>query len=268
MELARLTKLANFCPGPQVGIVHRTNPTYVEIPEQTFSRHHTLKNDGMESFAFVIVCSMQSGSNDGYVGAIDSPHHVRNLVKVLELLCILLHGGRWRPVDEFPKEVFFFMATQNSDIAIWLDDRPIMYKSAMHCMELPEANLVIDTTIFTCTGMARRMFVSRLCKSGARLLHKYSNVETSIRMRPLNSLELNEPNKFWSKKPGLCKPRLWAHSRRCRLPLHSLNPCNASVMQHSCCQCHKKLQFHPWPYTPTYWTMTTERWIKVWDSVY
>ena len=64
---------------------------------------------------------------------------------------------------------FFFMAPQNSETACWLDERPIRYKSAMHCMELPEANLEIDTATFTWTGMAKRMFVSRLCKSGARI---------------------------------------------------------------------------------------------------
>ena len=53
--------------------------------------------------------------------------------------------------------------------------------------------------------------------------HKYSKVETSIRMRPLNSLALNEPNRFWSKNFGLCNPRSWAHKRRCCLPLDNLN---------------------------------------------
>ena len=133
------------------------------------------------------------------------------------------------------------MARQNWKTASWLNDRPIMYKSAMHCMKLPVANLEIDTTIFTWTGMAKRMFVSRLCKSGAIVLHKYSKVETFIHMCPLNSLALNEPNTFWSRNPGWCNPRSWAHRRRCCLPLHSLNPCSASVIQPSCCECYRKI---------------------------
>ena len=132
------------------------------------------------------------------------------------------------------------MAPQSSETTRWLENRPILYKSAMHYMELPVANLEIDTAIFIWTGMARRNLVSCLCKSGARVLHKYSKVDTSIRMRPLNSLSLNDPNSNWSKKPGLCNPRSWAHKHRCCLPLHNLNPCNASVKQPNCCQCYNK----------------------------
>ena len=61
------------------------------------------------------------------------------------------------------------------------------------------------------------------CTSTLYAKHKYSKVETSIRMRPLNSLALNEPNRFWSKNFGLCNPRSWAHKRRCCLPLDNLN---------------------------------------------
>jgi hypothetical protein len=71
------------------------------------------------------------------------------------------------------------MAPQNWEIASWSEDRPIMYKSAMHYMKLPVANLEIDTTTFTWTVMAKRMLVSCLCKLDARVLHKYSKVETS-----------------------------------------------------------------------------------------
>ena len=88
--------------------------------------------------------------------------------------------------------------------------------------------------------MAKRNLVSCLCKSSARVVHKYSKVETSIRMRPLNSLALNEPNRFWSKNLGLCNPRSWAHKRRCCLPLHNFNPCTASVKP-ICWQCHSKI---------------------------
>ena len=131
-----------------------------------------------------------------------------------------------------------FMAPQNWDTASWLVKRPILYKSAMLYMELPVANLDIDTTTLTWTGMANRMFVSCLCNNGARILHKYSKIETSIRIRPLNSLALNDPSKFWSKKPGWCIPLSWAHNRRGHLPWSRMNPCSARVMQQSCCQCH------------------------------
>ena len=124
------------------------------------------------------------------------------------------------------------------EIASWLEDKPILYKSVMHYIKLPVANMEIDTTTITRTGMAKRNLVSCLCKSGPRVLHKYSKVKMSIRMRPLNSLSLNDPNRIWSKNHGLCNPRSWAHKRRCCLPLHSLNPCNASVKQPNCCQCH------------------------------
>ena len=136
---------------------------------------------------------------------------------------------------------FFFIAPQNWKTATWLEDSPIRYKSAMHCIELPVANLEIDTTTFTSTGMAKRMLVSCLFKSSARIPHKYSKVETSIRIRPLNSLALKLPNKFWSKNPGLCNPRSWAHKRLSCLPLRSLRPWSTSVKQPNCCQCHNKI---------------------------
>ena len=227
-ELASLVVLADSGPSPHVGIVHRTRPAYVEIPKQTFGWHHALQNDWMKSFAVVVIWSMQSGCNDGYVRAIHCPHHIGNLVQVLELMCISFHSGRRGPVDEFTEQIFF-MAPQNWKTASWLEDMPILYKLAMHCMELSVANLEIDTTTFTWIGIAKRNLVSRLCKCGARILHKYSKVESSIRMRPLNSLALNEPNRFWSKNPGLCNPRSWAHKHRCCLPLHNFKPCHASV---------------------------------------
>ena len=103
----------------------------------------------------------------------------------------------------------------------------------MHCIELPVANFKIETTTFTWTWMAKRMLVSCLCKSDARVLHKYSKVETFIRIRSLNSLALKLPNKFWSKNPGLCNPRSWAHKRRWCLPLRSLKSWSASVNKHA-----------------------------------
>lgn len=108
-------------------------------------------------------------------------------------------------------------------------------------MELPMANLDIDTATFTWTGMVPRMFVSCLCKSGVRVLHKYSKVDTSILMRPLNSLALNKPSKIWSKNPGWCSPLSWAHSLRSRLPCRRLNPYSAIAMLHICCQFQTKI---------------------------
>lgn len=66
----------------------------------------------------------------------------------------------------------------------------------MPLIELLVANLEIKTTTFTMIGMAKHMLVSHLCKSGARVLHKYSKVATFIHIRSLNSLALNNPNKF------------------------------------------------------------------------
>ena len=99
----------------------------------------------------------------------------------------------------------------------------------------------MDTTTFTWTGMANCMLVSCQCKSGARVVQKYSNVETSIRMRLLNSLALNEPIRFSSKKPGWCNPLSCAHNRRGRLSWTSFISTCANVMKHSCCQCHRKM---------------------------
>ena len=131
-----------------------------------------------------------------------------------------------------------FIAIQNWETASWLEERPIRYKSAMACIELPVANLEIATATLTWTGMAIRSRVSYLCKSGARVLHKFSNVERSILIRPLNSRALNEPKRFWSKKPGRNKPLSWAHSRLWPLPFITLNPCIAKVMYHIFCKYH------------------------------
>lgn len=109
----------------------------------------------------------------------------------------------------------------------------------MHCIELLVANLEISTSTFTWTGMVKCNVVSCLYKSSARVVHKYSQVKTSIRMRPLNSLALNEPKKLWSKNPDLCNPRSWAHKRHCCFPLHNFNPCTASVKP-ICWACHNK----------------------------
>ena len=151
--------------------------------------------------------------------------------------CISIHSGTGRPVDDFLEQIFL-MARQIWETTDWLDDRPILYKSAMHCIEFHVASLEIDTTTFTWIRMATCMSVSCVRKSGARVLHKYSKVEMFIRMRPLNSLTLNEPNKVWLKNLGRCNPRSWAHRRRGRLPLYSLNPWSASVMKPNCCHCH------------------------------
>ena len=111
-------------------------------------------------------------------------------------------------------------------------------------MELPVANLEINTTTLIWIGMVDCIFVSCFYKKHARMEHKYSNVEMSIRMRPLNPLALNDSSKFWSKKLGYHNPLSWAHSHRGRLPCTRLNTCTASVMQQSCCQCHTEIT--PW----------------------
>lgn len=59
--------------------------------------------------------------------------------------------------------------------------------------------------------------------------HMYSNVETSIRMQPLNSLALNEPSKFRSKNSGPRNHLSYAHRCRGRLPCTRMNPCTATA---------------------------------------
>ena len=123
----------------------------------------------------------------------------------------------------------------------WLVERPILYKSAMFCIELHVANLEIVTATFTWIGIGDRMFVPCFCIDGANIEHKYSNVEMFICMRDLNSLALNEPRRFRSKNSGYPIPLLWAHIRLSR-PAHTrLNPSAATVTQHICCQCHKHI---------------------------
>ena len=123
--------------------------------------------------------------------------------------CKFVHQSGRRHLMNF-LSIIIFMEVLNWETASWLVERPILYKYAMLCMELPVANLEIDTATLIWTGMVDRIFVSCLCKKRARVEHKYSNVETSIRMRPLNSLALNDPSKFWSKKPGCRNPLSWA----------------------------------------------------------
>jgi hypothetical protein len=55
----------------------------------------------MEPFAVVIIGFMQPRRNDGYVGPINRPYDIRNLVEVMELLCEYLHNVRKMPSDEF-----------------------------------------------------------------------------------------------------------------------------------------------------------------------
>ena len=104
-----------------------------------------------------------------------------------------------------------FIVVVNWETAAWLVERPILYKFAMFCIELHVANLDMDTSTFTWTGTANRKCVFFLVGADARVVYKYSNVDTSMRIRPLN-----DPNKFWSKKPGRCNPLLWAHKLRGR----------------------------------------------------
>ena len=122
-----------------------------------------------------------------------------------------------------------FTAALNWKTASWLVDRPILYKSAILCIELHVASLDMNTATFTWTGTASRMFVSFLCMAGASVLHKYSNVNTSMRIRPLNSRVLNEPKRFWSKNPGRCKPLSWAHKHLGRGARCVMYLCNATA---------------------------------------
>ena len=99
-------------------------------------------------------------------------------------------------------------------------------------------NLEMATVTFTRTCTADHMLVSCLCNEGERVEHKNSNVETSIRIRPLNSLALNKPSKFRSKNPGCPSSLLWAHKRRGLLTRPTVNFCNIIDMNAICCQCH------------------------------
>jgi hypothetical protein len=117
-------------------------------------------------------------------------------------------------------------------------DKPILYKSAMLCIKLHVVYLGMKTATFTWTGTGDRMLVSCLSMTDARVKYKNSNVETSIRIRPLNTLALNDPSKFRSKKPGCCNPLSWAHKRWGLLARASTKPCTAIDMQHICCQYH------------------------------
>lgn len=107
-----------------------------------------------------------------------------------------------------------FTASVNCETGNCLVYKPILYESAMFCMDLHVANLGMTTATFTWTGIADRMLVSCLCIEGARVEPKNSNVETSIRIRPLSSLALNDLSKFRSKKPGCYNPISWADKPR------------------------------------------------------
>ena len=137
-----------------------------------------------------------------------------------------------------------FMAPLNWETATWLVEKPILYKWAMLCIKLLVANLHMDTVTFTWTGTANRMFVSYLVMKGARVLHKYSNVDTSMRIRPLNSLALNDLNKFWSKKPGWWNSLSRTHTLRGRDARSHWQPCIANTRQHNWCHCH--ISIFPW----------------------
>ena len=86
------------------------------------------------------------------------------------------------------------------------------------------------------TGTAKRMLVSCLCMAGASVDYKNSNVETSIRIRPLNSLALNEPSKFQSKNPGSNNPLSCAHKRRGLFVRVAISPDTLIHTEHICSQ--------------------------------
>ena len=54
-------------PRSQVRIVHRFRPTYINTPEQTFARYHTVQEYGMETLAVVITSRIQAWRNYEYV---------------------------------------------------------------------------------------------------------------------------------------------------------------------------------------------------------
>ena len=137
-----------------------------------------------------------------------------------------------------------FMAPLNWETATWLVEKPILYKWAMLCIKLLVANLHMDTVTFTWTGTANRMFVSYLVMKGARVLHKYSNVDTSMRIRPLISLAFNDPNKFCSMKSDLYNSLSWAHTLCGRDAQSCWQPCIANTRQHS--WCHYHINIFPW----------------------
>ena len=117
-ELTSLAVLADCGSTPEVGIAHWIRPAYIKIPKQTFFWHHTLQKNWMESFVVVVIWSMQSWCNNGYMRAIQSLHYVGNLVQVLKFLCISFRSGRRRPIDEFPKQFFLYDTTKFRDISL------------------------------------------------------------------------------------------------------------------------------------------------------
>lgn len=108
-------------------------------------------------------------------------------------------------------------------------------------MDLLVANHKMETATFAWTGTANCMLVCSLCIKDSIVEHKNLNVKTSIRIRPLNALALNEPSKFRSKKSGSYNPLSWAHKRRGLLARDAIKPCTAIDMEHICCQCHIKI---------------------------
>ena len=107
--------------------------------------------------------------------------------------------------------------------------------------------------------MVDRIFVYCLCNEGARLKLKYLNVEMSIRMRPLNSLALNDPSRFQSKNPGYRNPLSWAHRcqghlTRIRLNLAPQPPYNTIVAN-----AIQKSHLHPLTNFLSCKTITSER---------
>ena len=138
-------------------------------------------------------------------------------------------------------KMIFFMEPINCVTANWLVERPILYKSTMVYIVLHVANLEIATTTVISTGIVGRIFVSCFCNDGASVEHKYSNVEKFIRIRVLNSRELNDPRRFRSKNPGCPNPLSWAHRRINRLAYTRMEPSTAIVTKHIYCQCNKDI---------------------------
>ena len=76
---------------------------------------------------------MQPWRHDGYVGSINHTNNVRDLVEVMELLCVSLYNGGGGPFDEFLHEVCFHCGTKLRDCHLTRGQaNPIQICNALH----------------------------------------------------------------------------------------------------------------------------------------
>ena len=97
----RLAELSDLSPPLQICIVHWPYPAYVEIPEYAFARYHVLQGDWMESYAVVVVCSVEPMYNDEYVRTINCTDNIGYSMQILKFFCEFIHDGGWRPYNKF-----------------------------------------------------------------------------------------------------------------------------------------------------------------------